>query len=130
MRSTPWSRRRPSMKEETFVAMPRFCPVQGAIDRSDLGLAKRLRGCNVRQVRERLREVPHQLPAAGVVLLAEQPEVVRSRHGVVEHLPRVALARLPRKALRQPERARQERALAARLPIPVGMAADEPAVVK
>src|SRR3954465_13774004 len=130
MRSTPWSRRRPSMKEETLVAMTGFCPVQATIDQSDLGLVERLRRGHVRQVRERLREVAHHLGAAGVVLLAEQPEVVGGRHGGVEHLPPLRCAGLAREALGEPERARQEGALAARLPVAVCMAADEPAVAE
>src|SRR3954451_10888602 len=127
MRSTPWSRRRPSMKEETLVAMTGLCPVLAQREPSGLGrLAERLRGGHVREVRERLWEVAHHLAVARVVFLAEEPQVVGGRHCGVVDLARLGRPVLAGQALGQPEGAGQERALATRLAVAVGVAADEP----
>ena len=76
-------------------------------------------------MRERLREVPHQLPRVRVELLREQAERARGACRQIEHLARLALAPLPGVALGQPEAAGEERALLARQAVIAVVAAQE-----
>jgi hypothetical protein len=70
-------------------------------------------------VREGLWEVPELAPRAGVVLLGEEPDVVPERHETVEQGRRVVVPSLEREHLDEPERAREEDALAGRQAVDV-----------
>src|SRR5690242_15802381 len=72
---------------------------------------ERVRGTDEREVRERLREVPDELPEIGVVLLGEQADVVGATEHALEASPRFVRAAGERERFDQPERAGQERAL-------------------
>ena len=68
-------------------------------------------------MRERLREVPEQAPGRGVVLLRQQPEVVREPDEPLEQGARLVVAPEQLVAVGEPERARQEHAFARRQPV-------------
>src|SRR5438067_4749177 len=69
-------------------------------------------GVHEREVRERLGEVPEQPLRARVVLLGHQAEVVAEVDESPEELVRLVEAAEQRVAVAEPERARQEHALA------------------
>jgi hypothetical protein len=74
--------------------------VEGAVDEGD--------------VRERLREVAELPTRPRVPLLGEQPEFVASREHALEQLFGLVEPALERESVREPERARQKRALTGR----------------
>ena len=67
-----------------------------------------------REVRERLREVAEQPLRDGVVLLGEQADVVREADEPLEERARFVVAADQLVAVDEPERAREEHALAGR----------------
>src|SRR4051812_31059880 len=64
-------------------------------------------------VRERLREVPEQASLLRVVLLREQPKVVRDAEQLLEQRARLVLPAQHQERVHEPERGRQEDTLAA-----------------
>ena len=70
-----------------------------------------------REVRERLREVPEQAVRLRVVLLGIEPEVVAEVDEPPEQLVRLVVPAEQLVAVAEPERARQEHALARRQPV-------------
>jgi hypothetical protein len=72
-----------------------------------------LSGGDQTHVAERLREVPEQLAGAWVDLLGQEPDVVREAAGVLEERLGSFTATRPREAADKPERADDERSLAA-----------------
>src|SRR5829696_4728377 len=79
-----------------------------------LGCRDRACGEDQREVAERLWEVADLPPAAHVVLLGEQAEVVGQREEPLEQAARVVDAAVHREGADQPERAGQELALVTR----------------
>src|ERR671924_954904 len=112
MRRTPHARRRSSMNLETVSGMTGVLSQEGGDVRSHtpavredrptgpgadsagglFRLGERYRGVDVGEVGEGLGEVPQKLPALDVVLLAEEPEVVRGRARAGEYLARLLAA--------------------------------------
>src|SRR5262245_30342476 len=78
-------------------------------------------------MREALWEVPEHLVRLDVVLLGEQPEVVRRGARGIEDLAGLTPPALARKAFGQPEGHDQERALRARQAVPRAIADEEAA---
>src|SRR6185437_3386378 len=85
----------------------------GGLVGDPLAIEREGRG-DVSEMREPLREVAEELLAAHVVLLGEQPELVRASRRVLEELVRLRLAALFREHLREPERAGEKNAFSGR----------------
>jgi hypothetical protein len=91
------------------------------------------RGVHEREMGERLREVPQQSAGVRVVLLGHQPEVVAEVDEPAEQLVRLVVAPEQLVAVAEPERAREEDALARRQPVDarlVRAVAEDKAVLK
>src|SRR5712691_2602591 len=80
-------------------------------------LAEDDRGVDEREVRECLRKVSELAVRDRVVLLGEQADVVAQVEQSLEQLARLLDVALQREHVREPERARQEHALARRQPV-------------
>src|SRR2546430_1364025 len=108
-RRGPVSERVPGGRIGSGAAVRLLTPT--AATAGSVRVGQRHRGRDVGEVGERLGEVPLELAPVGVVLLAEQTDVVGGRGGAVEDLAGLVAPTLPGEALDQPERAGEEGAL-------------------
>src|SRR4051794_28754516 len=100
-----------SSRDRYLLAAAPDQPVEG---RPGLRGGDGLRRANQRQVAEGLREVADLALARHVVLLGQQPEVVRQIEQPLEELARLIDAVVQRERTDQPERAGEELALVTR----------------
>src|SRR6185312_5232882 len=109
----------PALTSRTLARLPSNARRSGprAIDRNG--------GRDVREVRERLREVPEHASTPRVVLLRVEAEVVRCRRGTLECAGRLLAPALAGQILGEPERARDECPFTSGQIVVGGVAADE-----
>ena len=110
-----------SVSQARWTAGRTSSPSSSESDQSFVGVGESEGGLDDADVRERLREVPEEAAALGVVLLGDQAEVVPQREQPLEERDRLVLPALLSEHCGEPERAGEEHALAGREAVDVGV---------